>query len=213
MSIQQISDNEIAGILIRYGVSITSELCNAIRLYVSVLLFWNQKMSLTTVTDVRKIVRFHFGESMFAASAAGIAKGRLADVGSGAGFPGIPLRMISPNLEVTLIESGAKKVAFLSEIARQLGLNIEVFKGRSESYPVNASDFYFVTSRAVGHLDSLVSWSEKHLCAGGRAIFWGTVGQDFNHLSNGSAWSWSPPVKIPDTETRVLLSGTYLGKG
>jgi len=213
MGIQKISDNEIAIIMLRYGLSITSELCNAIRLYVSVLLFWNQKMSLTTVTDVRQIVSFHFGESMFAASAAGIEKGRLADVGSGAGFPGIPLRLISPGLEVTLIESSAKKDAFLSEIVRQLGLNIEVFKGRSESYSSAESGLDFVTSRAVGHLDSLVSWSEKHIRAGGRAIYWGTAGQEFGQLSRESAWRSSPPIRIPDSETRVILSGTYLGEG
>lgn len=211
MKTNTISDAEIGRILLKYGVSASCEICETIRLYVSVLLFWNKKMSLTSITDVREIIKFHFGESMFAVSAACTKKGRLADVGTGAGFPGVPLRMISPGLEVTLIESSAKKVAFLSEICRQLDLNIEIFKGRSEDFPKSAPVFDFVTSRAVGPLKNLVAWSEKHLHEGGRAIFWGTAAQDLKRMFVGPSWNWSPPIKIPDSKERVLLSGFYLG--
>jgi 16S rRNA (guanine527-N7)-methyltransferase len=174
-----------------------------------VLFFWNKKMSLTSITDVSEIVRFHFGESMFGASAMKIANGRLADVGSGAGFPGIPIRMICPDLRVTLIESSTKKAAFLCEVIRQLDLGIEVFKGRSENLPVSESGFDFVTSRAVGHMDRLVEWSERHLSEGGRVIFWSTEEEDRRRNHRGSDWKWAPPIKIPDSIERVLLTGSY----
>jgi len=212
MKNDSISDAEIGLILLRYGVSVTCELCEAIRLYVSVLLFWNKKISLTSITDVREIIKFHFGESMFAKSAAHIKKGRLADVGSGAGFPGVPLRMISPDLEVTLIESNAKKAAFLSEIVRQLDINIEVFKGRSKDFPGSAPAFKFVTSRAVGHLENLVAWSQKHLSEGGTAVFWATAGQDLHQLNILTSWNWLLPIKIPESNERILLSGSYVGR-
>ena len=98
-----------------------SELCERIRTYISLLLRWNQSISLTTVTNSDEILRFHFGESLFAASAFSLENGRLADVGSGAGFPGLPLAMLLPDLNVTLIESNAKKFTFLSEVVRELG--------------------------------------------------------------------------------------------
>ena len=90
-----------------------------------------RRFSLTTVTDPLEIIRFHFGESLFAAKSLPITKGRLADVGSGAGFPGLPIRMISPNVDLLLIEPNLKKVAFLAEVIRSLDLNrTEVFRGR-----------------------------------------------------------------------------------
>ena len=92
-------------------------------------------MSLTTVTNPNEILKFHFGESLFAAPAAQISDGRLADVGSGAGFPGLAIRILVEPLEVMLIESNTKKAAFLSEVSRELCLkDVEVFRGRMENF-------------------------------------------------------------------------------
>src|SRR3984957_19909902 len=110
-----ITKEAIASNLREYGVAATSALCLAIQKYISVLLRWNEKISLTTITDPLDIVRFHFGESMFGASAVPMKEGRLADVGTGAGFPGLPLKLLLPSLDLLLIESSAKKASFLSE--------------------------------------------------------------------------------------------------
>src|SRR5579862_4995269 len=117
-----IPDYLIEKTLAEYGVSVTSAIRSSVRAYISLLLRWNERISLTTITDPVEILRFHFGESMFAASAVPIRNGRLADVGSGGGFPGLPLKIMVPSLDLVLIESNAKKASFLSECIRELNL-------------------------------------------------------------------------------------------
>jgi len=113
---------QITDALKPYGIAPSIDLIKGVRTYSELLLKWNRIISLTSVTDVEQILRFHFGESLFALSMLPVEKSRLADVGSGAGFPGIPLAMASPSLTVTLIESNAKKYAFLNEVIRELKL-------------------------------------------------------------------------------------------
>src|SRR5438477_6202893 len=93
-----------------------------IQQYIKILLAWNEKISLTAIRDPLEMLYRHFCESMYAAISVPVEKGRLADVGSGAGFPGIPLKIAQPELEVFLIESNLKKATFLAEIVRELGL-------------------------------------------------------------------------------------------
>src|ERR1700674_1377292 len=86
-----------------------------IQRYMKLLLKWNEKINLTAIRDPLEILYRHFCESMFAAAAVPLEGGRLADVGSGAGFPGLPLKIIRAELEVFLVESNAKKATFLAE--------------------------------------------------------------------------------------------------
>lgn len=201
------SDNQIAEELRPYGVSASPQLSEFIRTYVSLLLRWNSKISLTTVADPLEIVRFHFGESMFAASRASIREGRLADVGSGAGFPGVPLRMLTPELSLCLIESNTKKAAFLSEVVRELRLdNVEVYRGRMEEFPAGEASFDFVTSRALGMHAELLAWSRDRLSAGGAVLLW--LGQaDAVRMCRVPNWNWREPSQIPQSERRLLLIG------
>src|SRR6201993_4917174 len=94
-----------------------------LQLYLDLLLRWNARVNLTAVRDPEQIVTRHFGESLFAA---GLLKqnapATLADVGSGAGFPGIPMKLVLPHCGLTLIESQGKKAAFLREVLRSLKL-------------------------------------------------------------------------------------------
>src|SRR5271154_7070181 len=148
-----ISDLQVRRCLDRYGVDVPDGLCASIRTYISMLLKWNSKISLTTVVDPVEILKFHIGESLFAGPAVPVENGRLADVGSGAGFPGLPLAMLLPKLYVVLIESNLKKATFMSEVIRALELrNAKVWRGRVEDMPLgNADRFEFVTARALGH--------------------------------------------------------------
>jgi 16S rRNA (guanine527-N7)-methyltransferase len=208
MTLQILNDGFIEQTLQVYGVSVSPELCPAIRTYVELLLRWNKKISLTAVTDPAEILRFHFGESMFAARQVPIRHGRLADVGSGAGFPAVPISMVVPELNCLLIESNQKKATFLAEIVRTLGLRqVEVFRGRMETLSGSAEKFDFSIARALGMHNEFLTWSLTHLNSAGKVIFW--IGdQDASQIASNRLWKWEAPSEIPGSKHRVLLIGT-----
>jgi 16S rRNA (guanine527-N7)-methyltransferase len=191
-----------------FGVPCSPVLNAAIRKYVALFLRWNQKVSLTSVTDAREIVARHFGESMFAAGAVPITKGRLVDVGSGAGFPGLALKLIVPELEVVLFEASAKKAVFLAEVVRELKLDrVKIVSRRAEEHRELEGSCDFVTCRAVRIDKRLLAWMGKTLRAQGRCVLW--LGEsDAVLLRKNPNWDWSPPIKIPMSENRVLQVGT-----
>jgi len=203
-----ISNSLIEDTLRTYGVTIESGTADEIRAYISLLLKWNKTISLTTVTNPEEILKFHFGESMFAASSVNFGESRLADVGSGAGFPGLPLAMVTPGLNVTLIESNTKKCAFLSEVARELQLrNVTVFRGRMEDFPLRSERFDLVAARALGQHIELLAWAKDHLRSGGKVVLW--LGEtDSRELSLDPDWAWEPAKLIPGSERRYLLAGS-----
>jgi 16S rRNA (guanine527-N7)-methyltransferase len=202
-----ITDNAIVSNLREYGVAATPALCLAIQKYISILLRWNEKIALTTITDPLDIIRIHFGESMFGAAAVPIKEGRLADVGTGAGFPGLPLKLLLPSLDLVLIESNAKKASFLSECIRELKLTgVEVYRSRFEDIKSPESRFDFVTARALGGYSEFVAWSQKRLARGGVLVLW--VGErDAVEVRKTSNLSWRAPVPITGSDRRVLLIG------
>jgi len=97
-----------------FQLSATDEQVLQIQQYIKILLTWNEKVNLTAIRDPLEILYRHFCESMYAAEAIPLKSGRLADVGSGGGFPGLPLKIIRPDLQVFLVESNIKKVTFLA---------------------------------------------------------------------------------------------------
>ncbi len=202
-----ITDKAITLILGEYGVAATPALCLAIQKYISVLLRWNEKIALTTITDPPDIVRFHFGESMFGASVVPIKEGRLADVGTGAGFPGLPLKLVLPSLDLVLIESNAKKASFLSECIREVNLTgVEAYRGRFEDIEAEQNRFDFVTARALGDYSNLLTWSHRQLTLGGSLVLW--LGErDAMEIRKTSSFNWRAPVPITGSDRRVLLIG------
>jgi 16S rRNA (guanine527-N7)-methyltransferase len=203
-----LSASEISNALEPYGATIGPATADRIRAYIALLLKWNRSISLTTVTDPAEIVKFHFGESVFAASALKFAESRLADVGAGAGFPGLPLALDAFSLDVTLIESNTKKCAFLSEVIRALNLpNATVFRGRMEEFPPGSADFDFITARALGQFDDLLKWSLTHLAPGGKVVLW-LGDDDARELSRAPGWTWDRPILIPGSKRRYLLVGS-----
>jgi 16S rRNA (guanine527-N7)-methyltransferase len=137
--------------------------------YLELLLKWNARMNLTAIRKPEEIVRRHFGESLFAGAHLGQC-GTLLDLGSGAGFPGVPIQLMRPDVQVTLAESQGKKAAFLREVVRELGLRTEVWAGRVEAMPVDRG-FDVVAMRAVDNMGAAVreAWtrvSDKLLILG-----------------------------------------------
>jgi 16S rRNA (guanine527-N7)-methyltransferase len=199
-------DEQIIAGLTPYGITPDRRLRGQIRDYVSLLLLWNHKVSLTTIAKPEDIIRFHFGESFFIAKSLTLENGRLADVGSGAGFPGIPMAMLFRGLQVTLIEANAKKAAFLSEVIRKLALpNACVVRARMRD--VELGGFDFITARALGPYEELLEWAIRSLSGSGKLILW--LGEDdAARISQERGWSWQDPVRIPGSRRRVILIGS-----
>jgi len=204
---KDLSSADIASLLAPYYPIESRRLSDQISVYIALLLEWNRKISLTTVMDPVEIVKFHFGESLFAACALELLDGRLADVGSGAGFPGIPLAMTIPGVQATLIEANAKKAAFLSEVARGLQLpNVSVVRSRMED-ATQIGTFDFVCARAVGKYTSLLRWSLGRLTHEGRLVLF--LGErDTQQVRQTSGWNWGLPIRIPGSSRRCILAGT-----
>jgi 16S rRNA (guanine527-N7)-methyltransferase len=191
-----------------YGVEPSADLIAGIQGYVELLLKWNQSISLTTVTEVGEILRFHFGESFVSLPMLPVEKSRLADVGSGAGFPGIPLAMAQASLNVTLLEPAAKKFAFLNEVIRRLNLgNVTAVRSRMADVRDSDQRFDVVTARALGQFDELLGWAHRRLVPSGKLILW-LGDEDSNKISADRRFKWGIPEKIPGTERRVILAGT-----
>lgn len=133
---------------------LTDELIGQLSTYLDLLVRWNARVSLTAIHRPEEMVQRHFGESLFTGEhlAGRLQPGAtLLDYGSGAGFPGLPIQLLSPNLRVTLAESQARKVAFLREVIRVLDLEAEVWPRRVEELPASRR-FDAVTLRAVDRM-------------------------------------------------------------
>lgn len=203
-----ILNSQVEDTLGPYGILLEPGVVQKIRSYTALLIKWNRMISLTTVTDPIEILKFHFGESIFAASQVDFVESRLADVGSGAGFPGIPLAMTVPSLDVTLIESNSKKCVFLSEVVRELRLpNVKVLRERMENVDLGPRHFDFIAARALGHHNELLSWAKINVSASGKVVLW-LGADDSRELSRKTDWSWQEPKLIPGSDRRYLLVGS-----
>ena len=148
--------------------------------YLDLLLRWNERTNLTAIREPEEIVCRHFGESLFAGLCVGMGAERgttLLDVGSGAGFPGLPIRLLRPAWRVTVAESQGKKVAFLREVGRVLGLAVEVWPRRVEELPAERR-FDAVTLRAVDRMQTMVTAGWERVAEGGVLLQFSTVRGD-----------------------------------
>lgn len=182
------------------------EQLHKLELHLALLLRWNARISLTAIRDPQEIARRHFGESLFAGEQLNPASGdTLADLGSGAGFPGLPIAVLFSQLEVTLIESQQKKVAFLREALRTLELkNASVHQGRAESSGIKAG---IVTLRAVERFEAVLPTAASLLGPHGRLGL--LIGSAQAKIAKQalSQLDWVEPIPIPESRQRVLLVG------
>jgi 16S rRNA (guanine527-N7)-methyltransferase len=191
------------------AVDLSAELQESLRLYLDLLLRWNARMNLTAVRGPEQIVTRHFGESLFAASMLlGDIKGpeasaTLADVGSGAGFPGIPMKLWAPRIHLTLIESQNKKATFLREVLRTLKLDTaDVFCGRAEQWRKTAN---LVTLRAVEKFEQILPVASDLVASGGRlGLLVGERQLPKAHQILAAPFAWQAPIAIPESHGRVL---------
>jgi 16S rRNA (guanine527-N7)-methyltransferase len=175
--------------------------------YVGLIEVWNRKISLTSIREPEEIVRRHFGESIFALALGDCLDGRLADVGTGAGFPGVALKLAKPGVSLVLIEPNKKKCAFLHEVVRSLNLkNVEIISARFEEAQIAANSLSCVVSRALGQHTEILKWAKRRVAPGGGIMLWlGRAGSD--ELGNSAGWEWEDPRTIPGARSRYILKG------
>jgi 16S rRNA (guanine527-N7)-methyltransferase len=177
----------------------------AVDVHLTLLVRWNQRMNLSALRTPEAMVERHFGESLFAARhlCSRDADYCLFDLGSGGGFPGLPIKYWAPGLRLTLIESHGKKATFLREVGRALNLTgFSVLNARAESIPQRAS---LVTMRAVEHFDRALLAAVSLVAPGGRlALLIGEAQRDLalSLLPAGT----SSVLALPSSQARILFT-------
>ncbi len=184
--------------LAEVGVRATPKQLAQFRIHYDLLLRWNAKTNLTSVRDPAEILRRHFAESAYLTKVLALGPGTLVDVGSGAGFPGIPVKILSPSTRVVLVEAVQKKAAFLKEVAREIALpGLEVRASRFEDLSPFEADW--LTMRAVRLDAELMAVIRRHVPRGTVAAF--LVEEDARRFG-------SPEVhQIPGSDHRVIAIG------
>jgi 16S rRNA (guanine527-N7)-methyltransferase len=184
---------------------LVAEVADQFQEYLSLILRWNARVNLTAIRDEAGILSRHYVESIACARALPAELHTLLDFGSGAGFPGLPIALCRPEIEVTLAESQGKKAAFLREAVRVLDVGAVVHSGRAELLTVR---FDCVTLRAVDHMDLAVAAAAQLVRPGGWLAPMTTRG-DLEKLQAvaGSNFDWQESVPLPGGEERLLALG------
>lgn len=179
-----------------------------IQQYIKLLLAWNDKVNLTAIRDPLEILYRHFCESMYPAVSVPVEGGRLADVGTGAGFPGLALKIFRPGLRVFLVESNLKKATFLLEVIRELELSdAQVLVRRYQELGEELAPLDFVCARALGEFPTLLDWAHSHQLMARQVLLW--VGErDLPEIQKLYGWKWEKPIPIPNALRRMLLVGS-----
>jgi 16S rRNA (guanine527-N7)-methyltransferase len=190
-----------------FGLSLDDLQVRQIQQYTKILLTWNDKVNLTAIRDPLEILYRHFCESMYGATVLPVEKCRLADVGSGAGFPGLPLKIVRPDLEVFLIESNLKKATFMAEVIRELGLtDAKVLVSRFEELAEEVAPLDFVCSRALGDFARFLEWAGSPQVSAKNVLLW-LGGRDLEEVRATPGWQWDLPRPMQHSLQRLLLRG------
>jgi 16S rRNA (guanine527-N7)-methyltransferase len=169
---------ELARALEAWGLALDRSHLEAFEIYYRELVAWNRKFNLTGITSRDEVARFHFMDSLslylYAESLDLPRATRLVDVGSGAGFPGIPVKIVCPHLHVTLVESASKKAAFLRHLVGVLGIvDVEIVQARAEDvaqWPRYRESYDLAVARAVAPMAVLAELLLPLARVGGRAV-------------------------------------------
>ncbi|MBI5701529.1 16S rRNA (guanine(527)-N(7))-methyltransferase RsmG [Candidatus Saganbacteria bacterium] len=140
-------------------------------IYARELIEWNKKFNLTAIAEIEEIKKRHFDDSLSILQAIDLKDEKVVDIGPGAGFPGIPLKIVRPNIKLTLVEGTRKKSEFLTHIVKTLELkDVEVVWGRAEEINRNkiySNQFDVALARAVAKLPALAAYALPFLKYGG----------------------------------------------
>lgn len=170
--------------LAKLGISLTDKQIIQFEDYYNLIIEWNKKINLTTITDIENVYLKHFYDSLTIYNIYRLNDQKICDIGTGAGFPGIPLKIVFPNLKVTLVDSLGKRCNFLKEVINVLNLdNVEIVNERAEIFSNKNRELYdIVTARAVAPLSQLLEISIGAIKVNGYFIAMKTTNK--NELEN-----------------------------
>jgi len=158
----------------RLGLELSQQQLGQFLRYRDELLDWNTRINLTAISDPEEVLLKHFLDSLSLLMAYDVAEARLLDIGAGAGFPGLPLKIVRPQWQVLLLEATGKKVTFLQHIIETLRLkNVVAVQGRAEELAHISeyrASFDSVTARAVASLPTLLEYAAPFCRVGGQII-------------------------------------------
>jgi len=201
------SESAIRKALSEFRIDADTNQIGQIQEYIRLLLVWNEKVNLTAIRDPLEILQRHFCESMFAANVVELGKCRLAEIGTGAGFPGLALKILLPEAQIVLVESNIKKATFLAEVVRALGITgANVLVSRYEELAEEIAPIDFLLTRALGEFEVFLKWAASERVDAKRVVLW--VGAaDVEQVLKSPGWAWEPAVSVPQSLRRVLLIG------
>ena len=154
-----------------YKITLTENQYEQFQKYFELLVEWNEKMNLSAITDENGVALKHFADSLSLLNFVDIPQNStLADVGTGAGFPGVVLKIARPDIKLTLIDSLNKRLVFLNEVCSQLGIDAELIHSRAEDGARDEKlreSFDFVASRAVARMNVLSEYCLPYVKVGG----------------------------------------------
>jgi 16S rRNA (guanine(527)-N(7))-methyltransferase RsmG len=203
---------KINAILDSCGIVRAVGLAESIQTYLSLLDHWNRKLNLTRARGLEEMIRLHFAESFYGAMLMQPGEGPVLDVGSGAGFPGMGMRLMLPGEVFYLVESRMKKAAFLSTIRRELKLSgVTVM-----NYPLQlcqpemfALPPRLLTFRAVGNPAEIVREAGRLLSYPAAILLFTTDSLAGSICERLSQIQWLPKIPIPWSREKVLLKGAW----
>ncbi len=199
------------------NIAVTADQCSAFEKYAELLIEWNKKMNLTAITEKNDIAIKHFIDSISLLKYAEIKNGSsVIDIGTGAGFPGIPLKIMRPDIKLTLLDSLNKRLIFLDEACRQLNTEAELIHARAEEYGRMTGyrdSFDYAVSRAVANLPSLCEYCMPFVRKGGYFISMkGPDGEDELRSSEnaikllGGKAEYIRQLTLPDEQSRTIIA-------
>jgi 16S rRNA (guanine527-N7)-methyltransferase len=203
--------HEVEGILKRCGLESPPRLIESVVRYSALLQKWNLHINLTSLSNPTEVIATHFAESFFAARYLEPLDTPALDIGSGAGFPGLAMKLCRPEITFYLLEPRKKRAAFLSAVRRELSLS-EVFVLNKTVEECRETDFGerrpgLLSLRAVGEAPELIKRALHLARPGARTMLFLTIAKVGEVLSQIHKVAWNEPILIPWSRQRVIVLG------